>query len=167
MINIEIQNPANFDNIPSQNDLHAWIQAALPNSKRNKAHSLVIRVVGMEEGRELNHTYRQKKGEEEKATNILSFSADLDDFGILELQELAEQEKYLGDLVLCEPVVRKEAKSQSKELQNHWAHLIIHGTLHLQGYDHIDEDDAQLMEALEVDILKKLGFKNPYEVVVK
>ncbi len=164
MIDIEIQNPADLDSIPKRDDLLRWVSAALQTKKSDINSRLVIRFVDNNEGCELNQRYRQKQGDEIKATNILSFPAELEDFGLPELIELKQKENYLGDLVLCEPIVSKEAETQKKSMHNHWAHLIIHGTLHLQGYDHIKNSDALKMEALEVKILKRLGFDNPYEV---
>ena len=80
-----------------------------------------------------------------------------------DIPELHEERRHLGDLVLCEPVVITEAEQQNKSIKQHFAHLIVHGTLHLQGYDHINDDDAEEMESLEISILESLGFDNPYE----
>jgi len=119
----------------------------------------VIRVVNEEEGIDLNQIYRNKNS----ATNVLSFPYEVPDYAadIPELQDEYSQQ-HLGDLVLCEKVVIEEAKAQNKTAEQHWAHLIIHGVLHLQGYDHINDDDAVKMESLEIKILESLGFKNPY-----
>ncbi|MCF6189454.1 MAG: rRNA maturation RNase YbeY [Cocleimonas sp.] len=157
MIEVALQNPYDFDTIPNALDLQKWSNAAL--QPQNKAVSLVIRVVNEEEGVELNHAYRDKNS----ATNVLSFPYDVPDYAvdIPELQD-AYSQQHLGDLVLCEKVVIEEAKAQNKTAEQHWAHLIVHGVLHLQGYDHINDDDALKMESLEIKILKSLGFKNPY-----
>ncbi len=156
MIELEIQNPFGFDTIPENTDLNSWVDVALQDQKQKS--SMVIRFVDEAEGLDLNHTYRGKKS----TTNVLSFPFEKPDF-LLEMPELDEELAHLGDLVLCEPVILKEAAQQNKSKQQHWAHLIVHGTLHLQGYEHLNDEDATIMEALEVEILKKLGFDNPYK----
>ena len=110
---------------------------------------LVIRIVDEQEMTGFNQQYRKKKG----STNILSFPFSAPD-GIESL--------LLGDLLVCAPVVEKEAIQQNKTIQNHWAHLIVHGILHLIGYDHSDDVEAEEMETLEVNILKTIKIKNPY-----
>jgi probable rRNA maturation factor len=115
---------------------------------------LVIRVVGIEESSALNQQYRKKKG----PTNVLSFSYEKSDTVPLET---------FGDLVICASVVEKEAAEQKKSLDAHWAHMIVHGVLHLLGYDHIEEADALEMEALEQAILGGMGFPNPYREVLE
>ncbi len=157
MIELELQNPYDFDSIPSTDDLHKWSNAALQN--HDGEVSLVIRVVDEDEGKRLNQTYRNK----ESATNVLSFPYEVPDYAV-DIPELNDEysQQHLGDLVLCENVVMQEAKAQNKTLEQHWAHLVVHGVLHLQGYDHINDDDALQMESLEIEILKGLGFDNPY-----
>ncbi|MCH9049289.1 MAG: rRNA maturation RNase YbeY, partial [Proteobacteria bacterium] len=100
-------------------------------------------------GTELNEQWRKSKG----PTNVLSFSNE----GVSEIAP-----DLLGDIVICAPVVAREAKEQNKNSQSHWAHMVIHGVLHLTGFDHIDPEDADRMESLEINILKKLNYKNPY-----
>ncbi|MBL7004086.1 MAG: rRNA maturation RNase YbeY [Gammaproteobacteria bacterium] len=147
MIELILQNDEGLEKIPSENLLKIWIEAAL--QKQYDSLEQVIRVASKAEIKQLNKQYRAK----DKTTNILSFPAE--QFEFLE-------EESLGDLVVCNAVVIDEAKQQAKSLNDHWAHLIVHGMLHLQGYDHVDEVDAEEMEALEVDILKSLGISNPY-----
>ena len=108
-----------------------------------------VQIVSKDEMRELNHTWRGK----DRPTNVLSFP----------MQSPVEVGlKILGDLALCADVINTEARQQHKPVQAHWAHMVVHGMLHLQGYDHIDENQADEMEALEIRILDQLGFDNPY-----
>ena len=123
--------------------LRKWAGMALP---KNKKAEFTIRIVNRQESRQLNHKYRHKN----QPTNILSFP--LTDF----------TSNFIGDLVICAPLVKQEAHQQQKPLLAHWAHLIIHGVLHLLGYDHDTEKNAKLMETKETRILKKLNFTNPY-----
>lgn len=158
MIKLELQNPYNFDSIPKPQDLQSWSNAAL--QQPDKSVSLVIRVVNEKEGIDLNQTYRNKNS----ATNVLSFPYEVPDYAV-DIPELQDEysQQHLGDLVLCEKVVIEEAKAQNKTAEHHWAHLIIHGVLHLQAYDHLNDNDAVKMESLEIKILESLGFENPYE----
>jgi probable rRNA maturation factor len=119
-----------------------WIKASLFADAE-----LTIRFVGEDEGRTLNRTYRQK----DYATNVLTFA-----------YAESEDDPVAGDLILCCPVVEKEAAEQGKPLAAHYAHLIVHGTLHAQGYDHEDDTEAAEMESIETDIMRALGFSDPY-----
>ena len=125
-----------------------WCELAL--RQRSADSELTIRLVDEAEGRELNHTYRHK----DYATNVLSFPADVPD-DMLDIP-------LLGDLVICVAVVEREAAEQGKSLEAHWAHLVIHGCLHLLGYDHIDDEEAEEMEGLERELLAELGHRDPY-----
>jgi probable rRNA maturation factor len=160
MIELELQNPYDFDTIPAIDDVQKWSNATLQTTEADQAISLVVRFVNEEEGIDLNHTYRDKN----VATNVLSFPYEVPDYAV-DIPELQDEysQQNLGDLVLCEKVVIAEAEAQNKTLEQHWAHLIVHGVLHLQGYDHINDDDAVKMESLEIEILGSLGFSNPYE----
>jgi probable rRNA maturation factor len=136
--------------LPSRILLGLWIYAALG---RRRASSLVVRVVGNTESRTLNRSFREK----DKPTNVLSFIYPAQD------SEHAEFDgDYLGDLVICAPVVAREAQEQGKTVEAHWAHMVVHGTLHLLGYDHENPADARRMERREIAILRCLGFDNPY-----
>ncbi|GGA33555.1 rRNA maturation RNase YbeY [Dyella nitratireducens] len=135
--------------VPSPASFRRWVEAALAGARRRRAAALSIRIVGTREGRALNRTYRDK----DYATNVLSFPMDLPPGVRLPL---------LGDIAICAPVVRREAAEQGKPVANHWAHLTVHGVLHLLGYDHIEEAEAVRMEALETRILKGLGVPDPY-----
>jgi len=117
-----------------------WIRHALATDAE-----ITVRIVDAEEGQTLNRDYRQK----DYATNVLTF-------------DYTQEPLVTADLVLCAPVVAKEAKEQGKTLQEHYAHLIVHGTLHAQGWDHELDEDAQVMELRETEIMARLGFKNPY-----
>lgn len=152
---VEIQNPEAFHSIPADDLIEQWARAAWLDE--NEA-SVVIRIVGTEEGLELNQSFRHKN----YPTNVLSFPYEPSEF---ELEFLdAEELGHLGDLVLCLPVVEREAAEQNKPLAHHWAHLIVHGLLHLQGFDHEDSEvEAEIMEAREIAILNQLGMPNPYE----
>ena len=134
--------------LPSKQQLHHWASTAL-SGHRNHAE-LSIRLVDEQESQSLNRDYRDK----DKPTNVLSFPADLP-------PEL--QLPLLGDLVICRQVVEREAAEQSKAASDHWAHMVIHGTLHLLGFDHIDDGDAEEMESLETALLQQLNISNPYE----
>ena len=135
--------------IPSPASFRLWVEAALRGAKRRKATELSIRIVGADEGRALNRDYRGK----DYATNVLSFEAGLPPELKLPL---------IGDMVICAPVVAREAAEQGKRVRNHWAHLTVHGALHLLGYDHIVATEAEAMEALETRILAGLGIADPY-----
>ncbi|UYM14080.1 rRNA maturation RNase YbeY [Endozoicomonas euniceicola] len=148
---IDIQIASDSQRLPGEQDFQQWAEAAV-GSHRDEAE-ISLRIVDTEEGAELNQQWRQKQG----PTNVLSFPSELP--AELELP-------LLGDLVVCAPVVEREAGEQKKSLQAHWAHMIIHGTLHLLGYDHIDDSEAEAMEALETEIVKSLGFPDPYAETV-
>ena len=137
--------------IPSPASFRRWVEAALHGAKRRKATELSIRIVDADEGRALNRDYRGK----DYATNVLSFEAELPPGMKLPL---------IGDMVICAPVVAREAAEQGKRTRDHWAHLTVHGVLHLLGYDHIVDAEAEAMEALETRILAGLGIADPYAV---
>jgi probable rRNA maturation factor len=153
MLQLEIQNP---DQVALPDPEWLTHCAARAYQGEFAAPSAVLRVVGVEEGRSLNNSYRDK----DYATNILSFPSDFSDLPAEVLDE--EDAAYLGDLVVCAEVVEKEALAQKKTKEQHWAHLLIHGVLHLQGYDHMTEDEAAVMEAIEIKLLGELGIPDPY-----
>ena len=135
--------------LPSPASFRRWVEAALRGAKRRKPAALAIRLVDIDEGRALNHDYRGK----DYATNVLSFPAELPPGVALPL---------IGDLAICAAVVLREAAEQGKRPHDHWAHLTIHGVLHLLGYDHLEDAEAEAMEALETRILAGLGIADPY-----
>jgi probable rRNA maturation factor len=139
-LRLDVQYATRSRTLPAADDFERWAHAAT----RGDAE-VTVRIVGEAEGRELNRTYRGK----DYATNVLTFV-------------MKGTAQFEGDLALCAPVVAKEARAQRKELFAHYAHLTVHGMLHLQGYEHEDEGEAQAMEKLETRILKRLGFPDPY-----
>jgi len=145
-IQLTIQRACN-GNTPSDDDFFNWTQAALLHIQGQS--ELLLRLVDADESAELNEKYRHKSG----PTNVLSFPYQPPDKLDLALW---------GDLVICAPLVATQAQQQQKTEQAHWAHLLIHGLLHLQGYDHQDDASADAMESLEIRILAQLGFNNPY-----
>lgn len=149
MIELDVQYASAAADLPSVEQLQQWVHAALTAATYTEPAELTIRIVDEEEGQALNRDYRQR----DYATNVLSFPFD-------EAIELPLN--LLGDLVICAPVVSREAAQQEKAVSAHWAHLVVHGCLHLLGYDHMNDDDADTMESLEVAIMANLGFAHPY-----
>ena len=139
-------------NAPKKNHIRRWAQAALRRDAQ-----VTVRLVGEDEGRSLNHDYRGK----DYATNVLTF-AYAEGEELPGVPDQAEDGPLAGDLVLCVPVVVREAAAQGKTLEAHFAHLVVHGMLHLQGFDHENEVEAAEMEALETSILRTLGYADPY-----
>jgi probable rRNA maturation factor len=138
-----------IQHIPDEPTVHRWVAKSLALGGRYAPAHLTVRVVGEKEITQLNETYRQKSG----TTNVLSFPFDAP----------AEVDiPLLGDIVICAPVVEREAREQHKTPQQHWAHMVVHGVLHLLGFDHVSDEQAQTMEHLEIKILSTLGFPDPY-----
>ncbi|MGP9832867.1 rRNA maturation RNase YbeY [Marinobacter sp. NSM] len=133
--------------VPDETQFQVWAEKAWLGEDPSE---VTIRIVGNDESQNLNHQYRGK----DKPTNVLSFPFEAPPGITVPLA---------GDLVICAPVVEKEAQEQHKDSVAHWAHMVVHGMLHLQGYDHIEDNEAEAMEALEVRLLSQLGFANPYE----
>ena len=148
MNRLDIQNVSKSSHVPDQELFQKWFDTVLQNSTEDS--EIVIRIVDETEMIQFNEQYRNKEG----VTNILSFPFDIPE-GV--------DSDLLGDLLVCAPVVECEAQQQNKQLEHHWAHIIIHGILHLLGYDHINDEDAEEMEALEIQLLKKIKINNPYE----
>ncbi|MDV2858069.1 MULTISPECIES: rRNA maturation RNase YbeY [Oceanimonas] len=134
--------------LPTEQDFERWLTAAL-NGERDETE-MTVRLVDEAESQALNRDYRGK----DKPTNVLSFPFEAPPGIALPL---------LGDLVICRQVVEREAAEQNKPLQAHWAHMVVHGCLHLLGFDHIKDDEAEEMEAREIVILAGLGMDNPYQ----
>lgn len=135
-------------NLPDEAELTRWASLAIADFRDTA--ELSIRIVDEAESQQLNNDYRGK----DKPTNVLSFPFEVPEGIELDL---------LGDLVICAPVVSREADEQNKPVMHHWAHMVIHGCLHLLGFDHINDADAEEMEALEVKLLSQLDISNPYD----
>ncbi|MDK9764977.1 rRNA maturation RNase YbeY [Vibrio sp. D420a] len=133
--------------LPTEQDIQQWLDKTIPQFQENA--ELTIRIVDTEESHQLNHEYRGK----DKPTNVLSFPFEAPPGIELDL---------LGDLIICRQVVEKEAAEQNKPLLAHWAHMVVHGSLHLLGYDHIEDDEAEEMESLETEIMQAMGYEDPY-----
>jgi len=146
-LTVDFQQVFEAPGIPPERAFREWAQRAWQGEDPSE---VTIRIVGTEESQALNHQYRDR----DYPTNVLSFPFEAPAGITVPLA---------GDLVICAPVVEKEAREQQKALEAHWAHMVVHGLLHLQGYDHIDDEDAEAMEALEIRLLAQLGFGNPYE----
>jgi probable rRNA maturation factor len=147
---IDLQIACPDTDLPGEADLTRWVQSVL-DAHEDTGHEVTIRIVENEESQLLNHQYRGK----DKPTNVLSFPFESPPGIELPL---------LGDLIVCADVVKQEAQEQQKPLNDHWAHMIIHGCLHLLGYDHIEEQEAEEMESLEIDLLATLNIKDPYHL---
>ncbi len=133
---------------PAKSTFQHWASAALHGLGRRRV-ALGVRIVGASESASLNHRFRRQRG----PTNVLSFPFEAPS---------GTRSELLGDLVICAPVVRREAREQEKPLRAHWAHMVVHGILHLRGYDHLNRREATVMEKKEIRILRELGFANPY-----
>jgi probable rRNA maturation factor len=156
---IDLENASTLRDIPEQSAFEQWVNLAQTEANAHKpevtgkAFNLGIRIVDEAESTHLNSSYRNKNA----PTNVLSFSSNIPDFALPALDEIP-----LGDLAICASVVASEAAEQQKFPQAHWAHMVIHGVLHLNGFDHNTDAEASAMEALEVKILNGLGFPDPY-----
>ena len=149
---LEIQRATTSINTPDDDQFQSWINT-IP-ARQDKSFALSIRIVGEAEGRRFNREYRNS----DYATNVLSFPAELPEGLPAEIRQA-----QLGDLLICAPVVVREAMEQNRPEIDHWAHLTIHGILHLLGYDHEQDEEAHVMESLEIEILNKLGISDPYQ----
>lgn len=145
---LDLQLAVDADDLPTEDEFEQWLEKVI--LEHQDQAELTIRIVDESEISELNRQYRNK----DYATNVLSFPVDSD---------LPLDIPLLGDLVICASVVAREAQEQRKSLKAHWAHMVIHGTLHLLGYDHIEDNQAAAMEAKEIEYLNYFGFSNPYE----
>ena len=142
----ELQQAASDDGVPDEQTFQSWLDRCFDEADDQ---TVLIRIVEEDESRQLNRDYRGK----DYPTNILSFPFEVPE-GI--------PNSHLGDLVICADVIARQAREQGKPLAHHWAHMLVHGVLHLQGYDHIDPEEASEMEAIETRLLARLGIPDPY-----
>ncbi len=147
MITVDLQVACEGFNLPQEAQFQQWVKHTLKDFGEDA--ELTIRIVDEQESQALNYEYRQK----DKPTNVLSFPAEVPDF---------IDSSLLGDLVICAPIVIAEAQQQNKTEDAHWAHMLIHGVLHLLDYDHMNDQEAEEMEALEIQLLTGLDFPSPY-----
>ncbi|MDR9830675.1 rRNA maturation RNase YbeY [Vibrio sp. FNV 38] len=133
--------------LPTEKQFQTWLEAAVTLFQPQA--EVTVRIVDEQESQQLNHQYRGK----DKPTNVLSFPFESPPGVELDL---------LGDLIICRQVVEREAQEQKKSVDAHWAHMVVHGSLHLLGYDHIEDDEAEEMESIETEIMQKMGFADPY-----
>lgn len=156
-VQVDVQVAAGVSNVPAESDIQNWLAQVIEHVGPDAARSIEIsvRIVDEAEGRALNQQFR----EQDSATNVLSFP--LANAGLKELP--AGLPLALGDIVICASVVAREAREQGKDSADHWAHMLVHGALHLLGYDHETDVEAQEMETLEARILALGGVENPYE----
>lgn len=151
-LRLDVENASDRTTTPGNDTLHRWAAAALAatgEATDNTAMELAIRIVDEAESRSLNHQWRDR----DRPTNVLSFPGEA-------LPGLPL--RHLGDLVICAAVVEREADEQGKTATAHWAHMVVHGTLHLLGHDHQTDDEAEAMERIERTVLAELGFPDPY-----
>lgn len=152
-LDLDLQLAIENDTLPPAAAFRIWATTALQATEADGVCSLSIRVVDEAESQQLNNEYRGK----DKPTNVLSFPFEMP-------PEIGDEEPpHLGDLVICAPVVDQEAEQQNKTLASHWAHMVVHGVLHLRGFDHEANAEAEQMEDLERQILAALGFDDPYK----
>lgn len=151
---VDIQYACEDAGVPGEDEIRSWVELSAERSERlpEQPVEFAVRIVGEAEIQTLNQLYRNK----DSATNVLSFPVGSID-GLP-----AEAVRQMGDIVVCAPVVRDEALRQGKAVADHWAHMLVHGTLHLLGYDHTHDADAEAMESLEIAILASRGIANPY-----
>jgi probable rRNA maturation factor len=149
---LKVQVALDSPGLPREAELQRWVKSTLTEGGCRRSAELVIRIVDEAESTALNETYRHRQG----STNVLSFPFEAPP-GL--------ETNLLGDVIICAPVVLREAQIQCKSSAAHWAHMVVHGVLHLLGYDHDDESEAEDMEALEIRILKGLGYPDPYREV--
>ena len=142
---LELQMATSEADVPGEEEFQSWADTCFPDLDA----TILVRVVDQEESAQLNQQYRQKQG----PTNVLSFP--------FEVPEGVDND-HLGDLVMCAPVIKTEALDQAKRIDDHWGHMLVHGVLHLQGYDHLTDSEAETMESLDIELLSRLAIADPY-----
>ncbi len=150
-LTVDVQVASDGDDNPDADSIRSWLESVLADRfEPDQAVEVCVRIVSEVESQTLNKQYRGK----DSPTNVLSFPSEL---------PADIPERHLGDIVICEAIVKQEALEQGKQERAHWAHMVVHGALHLLGYDHIDDDEADIMESLETTILTNLLFPPPYQ----
>jgi probable rRNA maturation factor len=149
---VDVQVASSSRSVPADDVVGSWVTTVLEELDFNDNVEVSVRVVDEDESRHLNKTFRGK----DKPTNVLSFPSGIGDY------LPGDEQRPLGDIVICAPVVEQEAAAQGKSLDDHWAHLVVHGTLHLLGFDHETDADAMEMESVEREILASRGIPDPY-----
>jgi probable rRNA maturation factor len=155
-LRVTIQIATSPRGVPHARSLREWVRTAVllsGYSLQPTAYSLCLRIVGAAESRKLNRRWRDK----DKSTNVLSFPSAMTNH-----ESRVTSHVFLGDIAICAPIVASEAREQGKTLGAHWAHMVVHGVLHLLGYDHVKKRDARQMEAREIAILSHFGYQDPY-----
>src|SRR5688572_8425759 len=147
-VTLDLQIDSACKDLPERKEITRWARAVLKENGAPDTH-LCIRIVDEAESQQLNETYRKKTG----PTNVLAFPSEI---------PAGLQSSALGDIIICAPVVAREAAAQHKPLQAHWAHMIVHGIMHLRGYTHDTDATAHVMENMEIKVMQSLGFENPY-----
>ena len=153
---VELQSDLPASGLPAADQVQRWAETAA-RLAGGASGEIVIRIVDEAESQALNHDYRGKNS----PTNVLSFPFELPE-GMPEQMRAELGEGIIGDIAICAPVVEREAKDQGKAAEAHWAHMVIHGVLHLLGHDHVEDAGAEIMEAMEIRALSELGYPNPY-----
>jgi probable rRNA maturation factor len=155
---LDLQLASDCTEMPTQEDIQLWLDTLLSYQQLTDKE-MTVRIVDDAEIQQLNQQYRGK----DTVTNVLSFPFEMPELVLPEGIEMDESiSNFLGDIVISAQVVKQESKQQNKLLKHHWAHMLIHGTLHLLGYDHIEEQEAEEMESIEIAILQKLAIDDPY-----
>ena len=155
---IDLQLISERCDIPSQQDMQFWVDTLLSHLQLVKKE-ITVRIVDEQEIQQLNQQYRGK----DSTTNVLSFPFDMPEVMTSDDVQIDDSlSQFLGDIVICAAVVQNESEQQDKLINHHWAHLLIHGVLHLVGYDHIETADAEEMESIEIAVLQKLSIDDPY-----
>lgn len=153
---LDLENPSALKNVPEKATLQRWlfcIEQHLQKKTDSRPHIIGLKVIDEAESVRLNQAYRGR----DYASNVLSFGSELPDYVLNGLEEVP-----IGDLAICAPVVEREAIEQGKSVEAHWAHMLVHGILHLHGFDHEIDETAEAMETLEQKIMSELGFPDPY-----
>lgn len=156
---LDLQLACDNAGIPKVEDIQLWLDTLFLHQQITDME-MTIRIVDSEEIQQLNQQYRGKN----KTTNVLSFPFEMPELSLPTNFDADESlSNFLGDIVICAQVIDQESEQQNKILKHHWAHMIVHGSLHLLGYDHVEEQEAQEMESIEIAILQKLAIDDPYQ----